>query len=100
MATMAIDRDSIRRFCEAHAICELALFGSVLRDDFGPNSDVDVLVEFAPGQGPSLFHLLDLEQELSFILGRPVDLVSKRGLNRHLKDRILAGREILYGRQG
>lgn len=100
MATMTIDRDSIRKFCETHGIRELALFGSVLRDDFGPESDVDVLVEFAPGHGPSLFHLLDLEQELSAILGRAVDLVSKRGLNRHLKDRILAEREVLYGRQG
>lgn len=100
MAILAMDRDAIRGFCEAHGIRELALFGSVLREDFGPDSDVDVLVEFAPGHGPSFFRLLALQQELSSLLGRPVDLVSKRGLSRHLKDRILDGREILYGRQG
>lgn len=91
---------AIRGFCEAHKIRELALFGSVLRSDFGPKSDIDVLVEFAPGEGPSFFRLLDLEEELASLLGRRVDLVSKRGLSRHIRDRVMAGREILYGTPG
>lgn len=99
MAALAIDADAIRRFCQAHYIAELALFGSVIREDFGADSDVDVLVEFAPGRAASLFGLVDMQRELSAMLGRPVDLVSKRGLNRHFRERILRDREVLYGGQ-
>jgi len=92
-----IQQDDLTAFCRRHHITWLAVFGSVLRDDFGPASDVDVIVEFAPGQTPSLFGMYDLEQELSGLLsGRPVDLGTKRALNRWIKDRVLAEARVLY----
>jgi uncharacterized protein len=77
-----IDRDKIADFCRRWKISELALFGSVLRDDFRPDSDVDVLVTFAPGADWSLFDHVDMQEELSGILGRKVDLVSRRAIER------------------
>ena len=68
-------------FCQKWKIAELALFGSALRPDFGPASDVDVLVTFAPDSHPSLFDLVEMEEELKEIFAREVDLVSRRGLN-------------------
>ena len=92
-----IQQDDLTAFCRRHHITWLAVFGSVLRDDFGPASDVDVIVEFAPGQTPSLFGMYDLEQELSGLLsGRPVDLGTKRALTRWIKDRVLAEARVLY----
>jgi hypothetical protein len=67
-------------FCQKWKISELALFGSALRPDFGPASDVDVLVTFAPDSHPSLFDLVQMEEELKEIFAREVDLVSRRGL--------------------
>ena len=98
MIGVAVNVEGIRRFCERYGVRELSLFGSVVRSDFGPDSDIDVLVEFAAGRAPSLFSFLDLQVELQTLLGRRVDLVSKRGLNPHLRDRILAAREVLYAR--
>jgi|SRR2546423_15641143 len=77
-----IDRDTIADFCRRWKISELALFGSVLRDDFRPDSDVDVLVTFAPEADWSLFDHVDMQEELSGILGRKVDLVSRRAIER------------------
>lgn len=73
-----IPRERIADFCRRWKITELALFGSVLRDDFGPDSDVDVLVTFAPDFIPTLSDLLDMEEELRGIFGRDVDLVKRR----------------------
>lgn len=70
-----IDRERIAEFCRRWKITELALFGSVLREDFRPESDVDVLVTFADGAGWSLFDLVEMEEELAAIFGRAVDLV-------------------------
>ncbi len=81
-AEIPIDRDKIAEFCRRWKIIEFALFGSVLRDDFRPDSDVDVLVTFAPDAEWSLFDHLDMEEELSVILGRKVDLVSRRAIER------------------
>lgn len=72
----------IADFCERWKIAELAFFGSVIREDFRPDSDVDVLVTFAPDARWSLFDHVDMEDELARILGRPVDLVSRRGIER------------------
>jgi len=84
-------------FCLKWKVAELALFGSVLREDFGPQSDVDVLVELAPGHGLSLFDWVEMIDELEVIFGREVDLVSKRGLrNPFRKHRILTTREIIH----
>ncbi|MCK4304920.1 MAG: nucleotidyltransferase family protein [Candidatus Eisenbacteria sp.] len=75
----------------------LALFGSVLRDDFSPDSDVDVLVEFEPEHVPGFFGLYRIEQEIAALFGnRRVDLLTFRSLNPRLKDRILAQAEIQY----
>jgi len=91
-----IDRERIAAFCRRHHIRKLALFGSVLRDDFGPDSDVDVLVEFEPGQMIG-FRIFDIEDELSRLLGgHRVDLVPEKFLNRRIRDRILASAEVQY----
>ena len=75
-----IHQDQIADFCRRWKVSEFALYGSFLRDDFGPNSDVDVLVTFAPDAQWGLFALYWMEQELKSILGREVDLVSRRGI--------------------
>lgn len=77
-----IDHEKIAEFCQQWKITEFALFGSVLRDDFRPDSDVDVLVTFAPEAEWSLFDDVDMEEELSVIFGRKVDLVSRRAVER------------------
>lgn len=82
-------------FCKRHHIRRLALFGSVLRDDFGPDSDVDVLVEFEPGHTPGLAFFA-LQDELSRIFGRRVDLNTPGFLSSHFRDRILSEAQDLY----
>jgi predicted nucleotidyltransferase len=77
-----IPKEQVADFCRRWKIIELALFGSVLRDDFRPDSDVDVLVTFAPDAQWSLFDHVDMEDELRQILRRPVDLVNRRGIER------------------
>ena len=72
--------DEIRKFCRRWKVSELALFGSVLRDDFGPDSDVDVLVTFMPDARWTLLDEVGMEQELAELLGRPVDLVTRRAV--------------------
>ena len=87
----------LAEFCRKWKVTELALFGSVLREDFGPESDVDVLVELAPDHGLDLFDWLEMIDELKTIFGRKVDLVSKRALhNPFRRHRILATREIIH----
>lgn len=89
-------KDAIADFCRRRHIRKLALFGSVLRDDFRPDSDVDVLVEFEPGRAVG-FEILDMEEELSRLFGgRKVDIVQEKYLNRRLRDRVLAGAEVQY----
>jgi len=92
-----VDRQKIRDFCRRHHIRKLALFGSVLRDDFRPDSDVDVLVEFEPGQVPG-WEFFDMEVELSHILGRKADLNTPGFLSRFFRQRVLAEAEIHYDR--
>lgn len=84
-----IDRGALGAFCRRHHVQRLALFGSVLRDDFSAASDVDVLVEFEPGHVPGL-RFFEMERELSDILGRKVDLNTPAFLSRHFRDRVLA----------
>jgi len=79
---LEIPRDKIADFCRRWKITELALFGSALRDDFGPNSDVDMLVTFAPSAEWSLLDHIQMEQELASLLGREVDLVNRRAIDR------------------
>lgn len=92
-----IDRVKIADFCHRWKITELALFGSVLRNDFRPDSDVDVLVTFAPDAQWSLFDLVEIQEALSEMLGRKVDLIEKRGLrNPFRRYEILRTKEVVY----
>ena len=95
MAKIHVDRRRIAEFCRLHHIRRLALFGSVLRADFGPESDVDVLVEFEPGHVPGLA-FLSMEEELSKMLGRKVDLNTPGFLSPYFRDRVLSEAEIQY----
>ena len=81
-ARIPLDRKKITIFCQQWKIAELAFFGSVLREDFRPDSDVDILVTFTPDAEWSLFDHVAMEEELSAILGRKVDLVSRRSITR------------------
>ncbi len=84
-------------FCRRHHILKLSLFGSVLRDDFGADSDVDVLVEFERGHVPGFIRLHEMERELSGLLGgRKVDLVTSKFLSPRIRDRVLANAEAQY----
>ncbi len=90
------DPERIAAFCRKHRIRRLAFFGSVLRDDFTPESDVDVLVEFEPGQEPGLAFFA-MEEELSRILGRRVDLQTPGFLNPRYRSRVQREAEVAYG---
>jgi len=91
------DKDRIVGFCRTHHVRRLALYGSVLRDDFGPESDVDVLVEFEPGHVPGFFGLARMERELSEAFGgRKVDLRTAEDLSRYFRDDVLATAEVQY----
>ena len=95
MACISIDREKIANFCRRHHISRLSLFGSVLRDDFGPASDVDVLVEFESGHIPGLA-FFSMEEELSQIIGRKVDLNTSGFLSPYFRDRIERESEVQY----
>ena len=91
-----VPKDKIGEFCRRHHIRKLALFGSVLRDDFGPDSDVDVLVDFEPGYLVG-FGMIDMEDDLSRLFGgRKVDIVQEKYLNSRLRGRVLASAEVQY----
>jgi uncharacterized protein len=96
MIRIEIPKDKLTEFCRNRHIRWLAAFGSVVRDDFGTDSDVDLLVEFAPGHTPG-WEIIDIEEELSSLMeGRKVDVLNPKYLNRYLKDRILSEAEVLY----
>ncbi len=90
-----VDEHEVAEFCRRHHIRRLAFFGSVIRDDFGPDSDVDVLVEFEPGHVPGL-RFLAMQEELSRLLGRKVDLNTLGFLSPYFRDRVLAEAEVRY----
>jgi len=95
-----INRDAIAEFCRRHRIRQLALFGSVLRDDFRPDSDIDILATFAPESRLSLLELASIDDELREMFGRDVDLVDREALRRgenYLRRRqILDSAEVVY----
>lgn len=92
-----VPKDKIAEFCRKHHIRKLALFGSVLPEDFKPDSDVDVLVEFEPQHVPGFLRLYDIEQKLSSLLGGyRVDLITEKFLNRRIRDRVLATAEVQH----
>ncbi len=90
-----IDQRAIASLCQEYHILKLALFGSVLRDDFRPNSDVDVLVEFSPGHTPG-FEFIDIQDRLSEIVGRRVDLNTPKCLSRYFRQQVISEASLIY----
>ena len=97
MVRASYDREKLAAFCRKWKVRELSLFGSVLRDDFGPTSDVDVLVEFAPDGGVTFENRVEMLDELSAIFGREVDLVQPRFIrNPFRRHSMLSSKEVVY----
>ncbi len=90
-----IPREEIAAFCRRHRIRRLALFGSILRDDFTPDSDIDVLVEFEPGATPG-WDFFGMQDELSAILGRKVDMNTRGFLSKYFRDEVMREARELY----
>lgn len=90
------DQAELAALCAQFGVRELSAFGSILRGDFGAESDIDLLVEFDPSLRPSLFHLIRLQHRLEDLLGRKVDLVPKDGLKPLIRDEVLASARRIY----
>ena len=96
-----VSQNQIESFCRRRKITEMALFGSVVRDDFRPESDIDVLVTFAADTRYSLFDLANIREELKSILGREVDLIEKAALrNPFRRHHILQNAQVIYAASG
>jgi uncharacterized protein len=97
MSTLAVSipREQLAELCRRHHIRQVALFGSALRGDFSPTSDIDLLVEFEAGHTPGLAFFA-IQEELSRMLGRNVDLNTPRSLSRYFRERVLGEAEVLY----
>jgi len=96
---ITFDRKALEKFCRKNGIKKLSLFGSVLTDDFGPDSDIDMLVEFMPGETVTFISLSRMERNLSaFFDGRKVDLRTLQELSRYFRDRVETEAETLYVR--
>jgi hypothetical protein len=95
-ARIELPRDQIAEFCRRHHIRWLALFGSVLRDDFTPESDIDVLVDFEPEHRYTYFTLAQSERELSGLLGRKADVHVPKSLHWFIRDKVLGQAEAVY----
>ena len=95
-ARIKIDREQVTAFCRRHHVRKLSLFGSVLREDFRPESDVDVLVEFEPDYRIGFLGMAGMEIELSGILGRKVDLRTPAELSRYFREEVMASAEVAF----
>jgi len=93
---LSYDRSQLAEFCRRNHIRRLAFFGSVLKEDFSPESDVDVLVEFEPGAKVGLLRMAALESEVSQIIGRKVDLRTAAELSRYFRDEVVAEAQVQY----
>lgn len=95
-----LDYETLREFCEKWGVAELAVFGSVLREDFRPDSDVDFLVTWLPGRRPHVFRMFDMKDELAALVGRSVDLAQRasveRDYNEFRRAAILEGAQRIY----
>lgn len=91
-----IPEEKIKQFCRRNGIRKLSIFGSVLRDDFNPESDVDILVEFDDEATPGFFRLMRLQDELTKILGRGVDLRTPKDLSKYFRDDVLNNAVVQY----
>jgi predicted nucleotidyltransferase len=98
-----LDMSAIQQFCDRWQIIELSLFGSILRDDFRPDSDIDVLVCFAPDAPWTLIDLVNMEYELADITGRDIDLIEKRAIEKSpnpiRKAEVLNTAQVIYSSQ-
>jgi predicted nucleotidyltransferase len=96
VGNIEFSQDELQSICRRHGVRRLALFGSVLRDDFGPDSDIDVLIEFEPGMHVG-FRLFRVEEELSALFGEhKVDLVNPKYLNRFIRDKVLSEAQVIH----
>lgn len=96
---LPLDSDALAKLCRRHRILKLSLFGSLLKGSARPDSDVDLLVEFEPGQEPGLIGVANLEAELSALLGgRRVDLRTARDLSRYFREEVVRSAEVQYAR--
>ena len=94
---ISIPKEALAAYCRERGIRRLAVYGSALRDDFGPDSDIDLLVEFEPDRIPTLFDIAGMERELSELLGgRKVDLRTPEDLSRYFREHVLAKAEVQY----
>jgi predicted nucleotidyltransferase len=91
-----LPKERIEEFCKRHYIRKLSLFGSALRDDFTPESDLDILVEFDTAHIPGLIRLAGMEIELTSILGRKVDMRTAQDLSRYFRDEVLNSSKVQY----
>ena len=96
MVHLQIDQKLLVEFCQKYGIRKLSLFGSVLRDDFGPKSDVDMLVEFQPEHRVGYLALAAMEREMSALLGRKADLRTPAELGRYFRQEVVAGSVVQY----
>ncbi len=96
---LILSPDRLTDLCERHAIRRLALFGSALRDDFRPDSDLDILVDFEEGQTPDFFRFIEIQDELSGLFSRSVDLNTPAFLSRYFRDQVSTGARTLYERR-
>ena len=94
--TLVLPREAIADLCAQYQVRQLLIFGSAIRDDFRPDSDIDLLVEFEPGANVGFLTLMRLQRELAALLQRPVDLVPKNGLHPRLRASVLASAQVLY----
>ena len=96
---VSVSKTALASFCQEHGIKRLAIFGSALREDFGPESDIDVLIEFAPDRIPGLLGIAGMELELSELFtGRKVDLRTPEDLSPYFRQDVLATAEVQYDR--
>lgn len=93
---LPIPQADLQAFCRAHSVRELSVFGSAVRGDFGANSDVDVLIDMAPEARVGLIALQRMRDELARIFGRPVDLLTNNGINRHIREDILREAQVIH----
>lgn len=96
LSRLGVSAESLRAICEKHHVRELSLFGSAARDDFRPESDVDLLVLFEPDARVSYFDVFELQSRLEELFGRKVDLVPKVGLRPILREEVLASSHVIY----
>jgi predicted nucleotidyltransferase len=96
LGPVQVDEQRVAELCRRYRVKELSVFGSVARGDWGPNSDIDLLVEFVPNSGIGLIEYAGLMRELSDLMGRKVDLVSKRALKPLIRDSVLGDARLVY----